>query len=128
MDAKMFKNPKGQEVGQIEGNSYKTSRSAKEGQIYLYKHRFGGKYFKMAVGIQKSILDTLKRLKISFVDIIIIGIEERSYLTRTKVEDIIKDGVEIKEDRGNSNITKWGRQYIWDIADKKLDLNQKTLR
>ncbi len=122
-----FRNPKGQGVGQIEGDAYKTIRSAKEGQIYLYKHRFEGKYFKMAVGIQKSILDRLMRLKINFVDIIIIGIEDRSYLTRTRVEDIYEEGVLIKEDRGNSNITKWGWQYIWDVADKKVDLKQKTL-
>lgn len=123
----MFQNPKGQEVGWIDGNCYKTTRSMSKDQIYRFKHHFGGKYLKLPIGIQKTILDRLKTLKIVYVDVLIIGIEERSYWTRTKVEDIYKEGVLIKEDMGNSNITKWGFQVIWSVHGKRLDYKQKQL-
>ena len=124
----MFRNPKGQDVGWIEGKAYKTKRNARQGQIYLRKHLFGGKWFTLPVGIQKSILQRLCENGIGYVDVLIIGIKPYSYWTRTRVEDILKDGVRIKEDRADSNITKWGHQYIWDVYDKRLVKEQKTLK
>ncbi len=125
----MFTNPKGQEIGSwVERDCYCTTRKASEGQIYLYKHNFLGKYLKLPIGIQKSILDRLNASgMIKYVKVLIVPLEGRSYWTKTKIEDIYKDGVCIKEDRGKSNITKWGFQYIWDVYDKKYDLAQKTL-
>ena len=120
----MFRNPKGQDVGHISGESYITSRDARKGQIYLLKHYFNGKYIELPIGIQRSILDRLRDSKvIKYIDVIILGIEERSYMTRTLIEDIYKEGVLVKEDKGRSgDMVLWGYQYIWDVFNKKIDL------
>ena len=39
----------------------------------------------------------------------------------------MKKGVLEKEDRENSNITKWGYQYIWDVAGRIVEQNQRRL-
>lgn len=124
----MFRNPKGQDVGWIEGDSYCTKRDARKGQIYLRRHLFGGKWFTLPVGIQSCILTRLRASGVKYVNVLIIGIKNYSYWTRTEVEDIFKDGIEIKEDREDSNITKWGYQYIFDVYNKKLEPKQTTLK
>lgn len=125
----MFRNPKGQEVGWVEGRAYKTKRNARDGQIYLIKHSFAGKTFDLPIGIQKSILNRLKEKGVKFIDVLISGIEKYPYWTRTSIEDIYMDGVLIKEDRSNTNITKWGYQYIWDIKNRRKEMViQATLK
>jgi len=114
-------------VGRVIGNSYITTRDARRGQIFLIKHNFDGKHMELPVAIQREILREIAKKGIKYVDVVISGIEAKSYITRTKVEDIINEGVLIKEDRGNSNVTKWGWQYVWDVAKRKYDSYQKTI-
>jgi hypothetical protein len=90
----------------------------------LLKHNFNGRHYELPIAIQKSILNRLREYKIRYVKVLIMGIEKISFWTLTEVEDIYKEGVLMKEDRSNTNITKWGYQYVWDVAGKGLDLSR----
>lgn len=93
----------------------------------MFKQNFNGRHYKLPIAIQKTILDNLRRLNIKYVKVLISGIERISYWTLTEVEEIYREGALIKEDRSNSNLTKWGYQYVWDVSDKRLDLKKEGL-
>ena len=121
-----YLNPKGQEVGLVENNIYKTARCNHKKEIFRHKKYFNGVYINNAVAIQKSILDDLLRKNVEWVEFTIIGIERISFRKYIKTSLIKNHGVLMCFDKGNS--TNWGQQYVfsydWGIDKIPEDLMQ----
>ena len=123
----IFKNPKGQIVGSTNKEYYITERDIRKGQMFTRKHIFNNKHFNTAIGIQKEILDKCLLIGIKVIRVFIINELGKRYQADTPIKEIYEKGVLEKEDRENSNITKWGYQYIWDVAGRIVEQNQRRL-
>ncbi len=91
-----YTNPKGQGVGYVEGKVYKTVRNSNKNEIFRERKNFGNLYIENAVAIGKMILDDLLIKDIIWMEITIIGIEEKSFKKYIDLREVKRRGIKIK--------------------------------
>ena len=114
-----IKNTRNEIVGYIENNTYFTQRDKLKSEIFLRKQTFNDKFFETPVAIDKAILERLLRQKINKTRMLIINLENKSFLVEFDNEEFLREGVEINYDKRNKfgeNYTKFSTQIVFDIA------------
>lgn len=124
-----YTNPRGQEVGFVEKNMYKTIRRMDKGEIFLRKRYFNGKLIDNAIAIDMPILEDLYKKGVPLMEATIIGVKKHSFKKYIPIETIMLQGEKICFDKRNKegqNVSGFGIQivfsYDWgsDEVQKKL--------
>ncbi len=111
-----YTNPKGQEVGFVEDNMYKTVRKMNRGEIFLKKRYFNGKLIDNAIAIDIPILEDLYKKRVPLMEATIIGVKEHSFRKYIPIETIMLKGEKICFDKRNKegcNITGFNQQMVF---------------
>ena len=126
-------NKLGQGVGKYDDQkkAYTSIRDSKKGEIFIKKNWFDGKRLELPIAIDERILIELIQYGCMVIQILILGVKERSYLVSFKPEWIRENGVKISYDKYNrqgKNITHFGNQIVFDASKGVVGgASQKTL-
>lgn len=106
--------------------TYHSVRDKSKGEIFIKKNWFEGKFISLPIAIDKAILDRLIKFKCQTIQILILGVKERSYVVSFSPKWILKNSVEIDYDKSKM-ARRYGVQLVFD-ASKGVGINQKTLK
>ena len=114
-------NKVGQAVGEYDDNTktYTSLRSKLKGEIFIKKNWFDGKRIDLPIAIDEAILDRLIKFGCKTINILIIGVRERSYVVSFKPEWILHNSAKINYDKYNKqgkNITHFSDQVVFDAS------------
>ena len=108
-----YTNPKGQEVGYVEGKIYKTVRDANKNEIFIHRKNFGSLHIENAVAIGKRILEDLLAKDVYWMEMTIIGIESKSFKKYIDLREVKKRGMRIRfQDEQVVFDYRWGLDAI----------------
>ena len=101
-----FYNKIGQEVGEYDDGirTYTSVRSLRKGEIFVRKHWFGGKFIDIPIAIDLTILNKLIEIGCKYINIIIIGLKEHSYIVSFVPKWVKENGIVINFGCGNSTV------------------------
>lgn len=129
-----MKNARGQVCGiyNTDTKTYHSKRYVARGQLFLRKNKFEGQLKERAIAIDRNIISSLLKDGCEWVVFTIIGLEEKAYSVKIKLQDILTKGVKINYDKTNKDgveYTGFGEQYVVSSVTDciKLDINQLEL-
>ena len=122
-----------QAVGEYDDISkvYWTQRNSKRGEIFIKKNWFGGRRLDLPIAIDRVILGRLLNVGCQTIQIMILGVKERSYVVSFSPKWILENSVDINYDKTKQgrNITHFGNQIVFDASKGVIGgSEQKTLQ
>ena len=106
-------------------------RRKDRGEIFIKKNYFKGTFMKIPVAIDIKILDKLLEVNCKLIELLIMGVKDKSYVVQIFPERIAFKGVGINYDRRKfgQNYSGWGKQIVFGLEWGVIKENkQKKLK
>ncbi len=118
----------GQAVGEYDDSTktYISSRDKSKGEIFIKKNWFEGKRLELPIAIDTPILQKLIQMGCKTIQVLIMGVKERSYMVSFSPEWILDNSININYD--SSKMNKYGNQLVFDASKGVIGgIKQKAL-